>query len=132
MSSYTCWQILFRFRDPDEPSRTHIHGNIQNGLEYDFELPPAHTDTLIGKATEDHWWVKARMTPRHSGDSVVPVSWLCSVVPCSGLSVNRVASSDDEDSPAPRDEDVYLVCLSKGRDVFNSLERGSEIRGRMR
>jgi hypothetical protein len=58
---------------------------------------------------------------------------LRATMPClrSGQRSARVSSSDDEDGANLSDDDVYLVCLSKGRDVFNSLERAGDIKRRL-
>ena len=72
------------------------------------------------------------MTPGNTGDDAPGLATrLCCTLPYSAAATSKGPLSDDEDIPET-DDDVYLVCLSVGRDVFNSLERGRDIKSRMR
>ena len=133
---------MFRFRQGTE-SKTHIHGCLQNGLEYNFDLPGSSHNDILGKVTTDDWWVKGKMSrKRNLSNSAPPAesdgmfSQICAGLPCFGPRHARVSSSDDEDMTSGTDgvaeDDIYLVCLSRGRDVFNSLETGAAIKRRLK
>lgn len=132
--TYEHFQIVFKFRENCQHSRTFVHGCLSNGLEYNFELPSGQSNTILGKVTEDQWWIKAKMhSARTRPESAGMMAALRASMPCLriGQRSARVSSSDDEDDSSLSDEDIYLVCLSKGRDVFNSLERAGDIKRRI-
>mmetsp|Transcript_9739 Transcript_9739/g.14687 ORF Transcript_9739/g.14687 Transcript_9739/m.14687 type:complete len:555 (+) Transcript_9739:139-1803(+) len=121
-------------------SRTFIHGMLNNGLKYDFELPASSKNRLIGKVTKDGWWVKGRMTTEGLRSASMTVGkrstrllnpiWNC-IFCCCSTPHSQVSSETSEckDTNAQTgDDDVYLVCLSSGRDVYNSLVESGELR----
>eukprot|EP00602_Paraphysomonas_sp_CaronLab_P009698 CAMPEP_0185024566 /NCGR_PEP_ID=MMETSP1103-20130426/7681_1 /TAXON_ID=36769 /ORGANISM="Paraphysomonas bandaiensis, Strain Caron Lab Isolate" /LENGTH=499 /DNA_ID=CAMNT_0027557573 /DNA_START=183 /DNA_END=1682 /DNA_ORIENTATION=+ len=123
-------EIYLRFGIPTSQS-TCIHGELNNGLRYDFELSSSDENPYVGRATEDGWWVKGKVaTGSQKKATTISEEYNDGLLAYMLRMFSSFCLPESEDTIV--DDDVYLICLSKGRDVYNSLELGSELKKRVK
>jgi len=126
----SCLKIYLRFGIPTSQS-TCIHGELNNGLRYDFELSSSDENPYVGRATEDGWWVKGKVaTGSQKKATTISEEYNDGLLAYMLRMFSSFCLPESEDTIV--DDDVYLICLSKGRDVYNSLELGSELKKRVK